>query len=98
MSFAFYNREFNSKAVYRKRRSHITLIVPAPVSASLISNFQVSKSNFGGEVRKKEVSHHAAFLFFLASYSINADHINPANSLATATTALQGSLPRLTSL
>jgi len=52
MSFAFYNREFNSKTVYRKSRSHITLIVPAPVSASLIANFQISKNNFGGGVMK----------------------------------------------
>jgi len=96
MSFAFYNREFNSNAVYRKFGSHITLIVPAPVSANLIANFQVSKNNFGGGVMKK--IHHAAFLFFLVSYSINIDHINPPNSLATATTALQGSFPRLTSL
>ena len=64
MSYAFYNREFNSKAVYRKRGSHITLIVPAPVSANLISNFQVSKNNFGGEVIKEiSLSRHLPLLF-----------------------------------
>jgi len=41
MSFAFDNRQFNSKAAYRKGRSHIILIEPAPVSANPISNFQV---------------------------------------------------------
>jgi hypothetical protein len=98
MSYAFYKREFSSKTAYRKLGSHITLIVPAPVSANLISSFQVSKNNFGGRVIK-EMFIHAAFLFFFrASYSIIADHMNPANSLATAVTALQGSLPLLTSL
>jgi hypothetical protein len=92
MSYAFYKREFSSKTAYRKLWSHITLIVPAPVSANLISSFQVSKNNFGGGLIK-EIFSHAAFLFFRASYSINADHMNPANSLATAVTALQGSLP-----
>jgi len=52
MSYAFYKREFSSKAAYRKPGSHITLIVPAPVSANPISSFQVSKNNFGGEVMK----------------------------------------------
>jgi len=52
MSYAFYKREFNSKAAYRNTGSHITLIVPAPVSAILISSFQVSKNNFGGRVMK----------------------------------------------
>jgi hypothetical protein len=48
---------------------------------------------------KRNIFYHAAFfLFFRASYSIIADHMNPANSLATAVTALQGSLPLLTSL
>jgi hypothetical protein len=97
MSYAFYKREFSSKTAYRKAGSHITLIVPAPVSANPISNFQVSKNNFGGRVIK-EIFYHAAFFFFLASYSIIADHINPVNSLATAVTALQGSLPLRTSL
>jgi hypothetical protein len=99
MSYAFYKREFSSKAAYRKPGSHITLIVPAPVSANPISSFQVSKNNFGGGLIKDiSLSYHATFLSFLASYSINADHTNPANSLATAVTALQGSLPRWTSL
>jgi hypothetical protein len=49
MSYAFYNLEFNSKAAYRMRMSHITLIVPAPVSANLIFNSQL-KNNFGGRV------------------------------------------------
>jgi len=53
MSYAFYKREFSSKTAYRKVWSHITLIVPAPVSANLISNFQVSKNNFGGRVIKE---------------------------------------------
>jgi len=44
MSFAFYNREFNSKAVYRKHGSHITLIVPAPVSANLIPIFKYQRT------------------------------------------------------
>jgi hypothetical protein len=44
MSYAFYKREFSSKA--------ITLIVPAPMSANPISSFQISKNNFGGEVVK----------------------------------------------
>ena len=35
--------------------SHITLIVPAPVSANLISIFQVSKNSFGGGVIKINV-------------------------------------------
>jgi hypothetical protein len=35
VSYAFYKREFSSKTAYRKSRSHITLIVPAPVSANL---------------------------------------------------------------
>jgi len=52
MSYAFYKREFSSEAAYRKVGSHITLIVPAPVSANPISSFQVSKNNFGGEVIK----------------------------------------------
>ena len=56
------------------------------------------KEQFRGRGMKNNFPNYAAFLFFLASYSINTDHINPANSLATATTALQGSLPRLTSL
>ena len=47
---------------------------------------------------EKQFSYHATFLFifffFRASYSTNADHMNPANSLATAVVALQGSLPR----
>jgi len=101
MSNAFYKREFNSRAAYRMPRSHITLIVPAPVSANPISSFQVSKNNFGGRVMKN-IFYHATFLFtfffFRASYSTNADHMNPANSLATAVVALQGSLPRWTSL
>jgi len=92
MSYAFYKREFSNKAAYRKAGSHITLIVPAPVSANPISNFQVSKNNFGGEVMKNNF-YHATFLFFRASYSTNADHMNPASSLATAVVALQGSLP-----
>jgi len=50
----------------------------------------------------KNIFYHATFLFtfffFRASYSTNADHMNPANSLATAVVALQGSLPRWTSL
>jgi len=53
MSYAFYKREFSNKAAYRKLGSHITLIVPAPVSANPISNFQVSKNNFGGRVIKE---------------------------------------------
>jgi hypothetical protein len=32
MSYAFYKREFSSKATYRSNGSHIALIVPAPVS------------------------------------------------------------------
>jgi len=52
MSYAFYKREFNSKAAYRNPGSHIARIVPAPVSANPISNFQVSKNNFGGGVMK----------------------------------------------
>jgi hypothetical protein len=52
MSYAFYKREFNSKAAYRKDGSHITLIVPAPMSANPISSFKVSKNNFGGRVMK----------------------------------------------
>jgi hypothetical protein len=56
MSYAFYKREFNSKAAYRNRGSHITLIVPAPVSANPISNFQVSKNSFGGAVMKNNFS------------------------------------------
>jgi hypothetical protein len=96
MSYAFYKREFNSKAAYRKVGSHITPIVPAPVSANPISSFQVSKNNFGGGVMKNNFYHATflfTFLFLRASYSTNADHINPANSLATAVVALQGSLP-----
>ena len=50
MSYAFYKREFNSKAAYRKDGSHITLIVPAPMSSNPISSFKVSKNNFGGRV------------------------------------------------
>ena len=34
MSYAFYKREFSSKTAYRNSGSHITLIVPAPVSAT----------------------------------------------------------------
>jgi len=52
MSYAFYKREFSSKAAYRNTESHITLIVPAPVSVNPISSFQVSKNNFGGAVMK----------------------------------------------
>jgi hypothetical protein len=96
MSYAFYKREFSSKAAYHKPGSHIALIVPAPVSANPISSLQVSKNNFGGEVMKSNF-YHATFLitffFFRASYSTNADHMNPANSLATAVVALHGSLP-----
>ena len=48
---------------------------------------------------RKPSSYHATFLFCSrASYSTNAAHINPANSLATAVVALQGILPLLTSL
>jgi hypothetical protein len=65
MSFAFYNREFNSNAVYRKSGSHITLVVPAPVSANLISNFQVSKNNFGGGAMKNNFPITPPFSFFL---------------------------------
>ena len=133
------------RRTYRKRGSHITLIVPAPVSANLILGFQLSKNNIklvcsktvwagrqiwgtGGKfsVRgpglflnssefflciignrhvlpthysRKPSSYHATFLFcFRASYSTNAAHMNPANSLATAVVALQGILPLLTSL
>jgi len=46
MSYAFYEREFNSKAAYRMGGSHVTLIVPAPVSANPISSFQVTSSAF----------------------------------------------------
>jgi len=52
MSYVFYKREFNSKAAYRRQGTHITLIVPAPVSAILIPSFQVSKNNFRGRVIK----------------------------------------------
>lgn len=79
MSYAFYKREFSIKAAYRKPGSHITLIVPAPVSANLISSFQVSKNNFGGRVMKN-IFYHATFLFtffFLrASYSTNTESIS----------------------
>ena len=64
--YAFYKREFGSKAAYRMRRSHITLIVPAPVSANLISNFQVSKNNFGGGAMKNNFPITPPFSFFLS--------------------------------
>jgi len=60
-----------------------------------VFKYQRTTSEEGNE---KQFSYHATFLFFRASYSINANHMNPANSLATAVVALQGSLPRLTSL
>jgi len=46
MSYAFYKREFSSKAAYRNTGSHITLIMPAPVSANPISSFQVTSPAF----------------------------------------------------
>jgi len=49
----FLQREFSSKTAYRKPRSHITLIVPTPVSANPISYFQVSKNSFGGGLIKE---------------------------------------------
>ena len=52
MSFAFYNREFHSKAMYRNFGSHVTRIVPARGSTSFIYNFYVSKNSFGGGVIK----------------------------------------------
>ena len=54
------------------------------------------KSGFGGWVTKKLLILHATFLLFLISYSLNTDHINPANSLAIATVALHGIFPLLT--
>jgi len=98
MSYAFYKREFSSKTTYRNRGSHITLIVPAPVSANPNLQFLTIKEQFRRLGDKRNIFYHAAFLFFRVSYSTNADHMNPANSLATAVTALQGSLPLRTSL
>jgi len=42
---------------------------------------------------KKTPIHQAAFLLLLASYSLNNDHINPANSLVIATAATHGDFP-----
>jgi hypothetical protein len=98
MSYAFYKREFSSRATYRNRRSHIALIVPAPLSANLNFLFLTIKEQLRRRGDKRNIFYHAAFFFFRVSYSTNADHMNPANSLATAVTALQGSLPLLTSL
>jgi len=73
MSFAFDNRQFNSKAAYRKGRSHIILIEPAPVSANPISNFQVSKNSFGGAVMKNNfpITRPSSFLIFLTIFLIS---------------------------
>jgi len=98
MSYAFYKREFSSKAAYRNPGSHIILIVPAPVSANPISSFSSIKEQLRRSGDEKQFFDHATLLFFRGSYSTNADHMNPANSLATAVVALHGSLPRWTSL
>ena len=73
--------------------THIAPIVPAPFSILPLFNFQTKKSGFGGWVMKKTPIHQAAFLLLLASYSLNNDHINPANSLAIATAATHGDFP-----
>jgi len=67
--------------------------VPAPLGILPLFNFQTKKSGFGGWVMKKTPIHQAAFLLLLASYSLNNDHINPANSLVIATAAIHGDFP-----
>ena len=83
------------RRAYRIGWSHIALIVPAPVSIILILNLQISKElRRRPDEKDKNIIHHAAFLFFLSSYSFNTAHINPASSLAIATVTLHGILPR----
>jgi len=83
------------RRAYRIGWSHIALIVPAPVSIMLILNLQISKIlRWRCDDKNKNIIHHAAFLFFLSSYSFNTAHINPASSLAIATVTLHGILPR----
>lgn len=47
-------------------------------------------------MKEYNISNHQAtfFTLFLASYSLNTDQINPANSLAMATVTLHGILPQ----
>ena len=56
MSYAFYNREFNSKAVYRMRRSHVTLIVPAPVSANRLQPSVMRPYQRSGQGRHNSIA------------------------------------------
>jgi hypothetical protein len=64
---------------------------------SSVNESGTSQSGFGGWVMKKRfIIHQAACLPFLNSYSLITDQINPASSLAIATTALHGVFPLLT--
>jgi len=42
-----------AQAVYRIGESHITPVVPAPVSVTLFSIFKYQKNSFGGGLMKK---------------------------------------------
>ena len=70
-------------------------IVPAPVRAALNILSTIKEQLRWRADEKKLYIHQAALLtFFLASYSLNSDQINPANSRAIATVTLHGILPQ----
>jgi hypothetical protein len=63
MSYAFYKREFSSKAAYRNTGSHITLIVPAPVSADPYFQFSSIKEQLLRRGDKRNI-----FITLLSSF------------------------------
>ena len=90
-----------ASSVRQRRTYHIgetpsAPIVPAPFSVTLYT-FSTIKEQLRWRADEKNLLIHQAarFTFFLAWYSLNTDHINPASSRAIATVTLHGILPQL---